>query len=197
MSGSTASWTVRGVPRGAVVAASAALGVAALCLIVFSTSQRQLQLGVLLGLWSALLGACVIVATRHGESDQVSEAAVRRESELELVASLRREAEQVLSEQLASVREEVAALRAEVVPALRAEVVAALRAEVVDKLDVVHAELVEFPPPAVDLAEKESAAERQQAGRRRAPEPERSNDRYQGRRRADGDPAGRFARADS
>jgi hypothetical protein len=161
------STTLRGVPRTAVVAASAALGAAALCLIVFSAGQRLLQLGVLLGLWSALIAAYLIVGTRPG---------VPGSDEAELL--------QVLSEQLGSLREEVTALRAEVVTALRAEVV-----------DVVDAELAEFPPPAVELAQDESAAERR-AGRRRSPEPDPSQARYQGRRRADGDPAGRLARVD-
>jgi hypothetical protein len=62
--------------------------------------------------------------------------------------------------------------------------------------DIVQAELVQFPPPAVELTDDQSAAERQ-AGRRRAPESQPTDARYQGRRRAGGDPAGRFAQVDS
>jgi len=62
--------------------------------------------------------------------------------------------------------------------------------------EIVDAELVEFPPPVGELPDEQSVAERR-AGRRRAPEPEPSDLRYQGRRRADGDSAGRFARADT
>ena len=34
---------------------AAAMGLAAVCLVVFGTTQKQLQIGVLLGLWGYLL----------------------------------------------------------------------------------------------------------------------------------------------
>jgi hypothetical protein len=276
------------VPRLAAVTAAAALGAAALCLVVFGTSQKQLQLGVLLGLWSALLAACLLVVTRHGESDQTSEAelaevrsraaelheaqlqlvagqheqletarqayfaqeielrqfgelqlardaAARQESELKLEISLRRDIERVLSEQLAPLREEVAALRAEVVDKLGGQLrleriettrvigsdLEALQHEIRrlaaanpqglaaparaaatstparperQAAGIVDAELVEFPPPAAELPDQSDAERR--AGRRRAADPEPSDPRYQGRRRAGGDSPDRFARAD-
>jgi hypothetical protein len=283
------SWTFRGVPRIAVVATSAALGAAALCLVVFGSSQRQLQVGVLLGLWSALIAAYLVVGARHGESGQTSEAdladirsrladlregqltvvagqqeqleearqahvaqeielrqfgerqcareaAARREAELKLEISLRREIDRVLSEQLASLRAEVAALRAEVVDKLGGQLrleriettrvigsdLEALQHEIRrlaaanqhglaaparaastsapagperQAAEILDAELVQFPPPALDLTDGQSAAQR--AGRRRAPESESSNVRYQGRRRAEGDQASRSDGADS
>jgi Domain of unknown function (DUF6779) len=196
-----ASLTLWSLRRIALGAASAALGGAALGLIVFSSSQRQLQLGVLLGLWSALLAAYLIVG-RHGESGQTElahprpsgaepdEAAARR-TELELELSLRREIEQMLSEQLGSLRAEVAALRAEVVDKLGGQL-GLERIGTTRLTEPVYAEFVEFPPPPVELADEQFA----ERGRCRAQEAEPANVRYQGRRRADENSAARFARAD-
>ena len=277
------SGTLRGALRMVAVAASAVLGTAALCLVVFGASQKQLQLGVLFGLWSVLIAACVIFGFTRGESEETSEAelaeirsrtaelheaqlkvvagqqeqleaarqayfsqeielrqfgelqfareaAARRESELKLEVALRREVERVLSEQLGSLREEVAALRAEVVDKLGGQ----LRLERIETTRVIgsdlealqheirrlaaanqqglaaparvvtastparpehqDAALAGFPPPAAELSDDQFAGG-QQAGRRRAPESAEA--RYQGRRRADSDPADRFARAES
>ncbi|HEY0168379.1 MAG TPA: hypothetical protein VGB75_15160 [Jatrophihabitans sp.] len=68
------SWTFQRVPRTAATAAAAGLGVAALCLVVFGTSQKLLQLGVLLGLWSALIAAFRIFGAGHGRPDNLAEA---------------------------------------------------------------------------------------------------------------------------
>ena len=285
------SRTLRGWVRIAAVAGSAGLGVAALCLVVFGTSQKQLQLGVLLGLWSVLIAACVIFGLTREEPEDTSEAelaeirsraaelheaqlkvvagqqeqleaarqayfsqeielrqfgelqfareaAARRESELKLEISLRREMERVLSEQLGSLREEVAALRAEVVDKLGGQ----LRLERIETTRVIGSDLealqheirrlaavneqgltapartvaAELPGSkfSAELPGGQFTAElpggqftaelpddqftgEQPAGRRRAPEPEPAEPRYQGRRRADSDPADRFARADS
>jgi hypothetical protein len=283
------SGTFGGLPRTAAVAASVALGAAALCLVVFGTSQKQLQLGVLLGLWSALIGACLVFGTRRGQPGQPAEAELaearsratelheaqlkvfaeqqeqlqeakqasfsqeielrqfgelqlareaqaRRESELALEASLRCEIERVLAEQLGSLREEVAALRAEVfdklggqlrleriettrvigsdLEALQHEIrrLAAASQEGIAApaqpvrtrpaqefpprpAEIVDAELVEFPPPAAELPDARTLAE-ERAGRRRAPDSGQGEARYQGRRRADSDPAGRFVQAE-
>ena len=63
-----------GMARKAAVAASAVLGAAAVCLVVFGASQKQLQLGVLLGLWSALIAAFLIFRTGPAQSDQTPDA---------------------------------------------------------------------------------------------------------------------------
>lgn len=272
------------MPRTAAVATAAVLGAAALCLVVFGTSQKQLQLGVLLGLWSALIAAWLIFrpaqsdpATeaelaevrsqaaqlheaqlevvagqqeqleadrqayfaqeielrRFGELQFARDAEARREADRTLEFSLRREIERVLAEQLGSLREEVAALRAEVVDklggqlrleriettrvigsdleALQHEIrrLAAVNQESITapartvlasgaerrSAEIVDAELVEFPPPTAQLADVQLVVERP-GGRRRAPEPDSGEPRYQGRRRADGEPAGRFVRLD-
>jgi hypothetical protein len=184
------SWTFPGVSRIAVIAVAAALGATALCLVVFGTSQKQLQLGVLLGLWACLIAALVLGARRgqpddrdpmaeferaqaqaaelheaqlkvvalqqeqleaarqayfsqeielrqFGELQLARDASARRESELKLEASLRRELERVMIEQLAPLREEVAALRAEVLDKLGGQ----LRLERIETTRVIGSDL--------------------------------------------------------
>lgn len=315
------SWTLRGVSGKAAIAASAVLGALALCLVLFGSSQKQVQLGVLLGLWAALIAAFLLVdrgaqpALEHAaeldraraEAAELHEAQLKvvaaqqeqleaarqahfaqeielrrfseqqldraasahRESELAAEVSLRREVERVLVEQLGALREEVTALRAEVVDklggqlrleriettrvigsdleALQHEIrrLAASRTDSVAAAgsvgssptarpgqdapgDIVDAELVDFPPPAIALPSTSSAGAqfvglprlsplqdddlgllagpqahsaetgRAEQRRRHASDPDRRSEelRYQGRRRADGDPAGWFARLD-
>jgi hypothetical protein len=163
--------SLTGFWRTAVIGAAAGLGAAAVCLVVFGTTLRQQQLGVLLGLWGAVIAASLIFGSRRahpdvaaaaeleqaraqaaelheaqlkvvaqqqeqlqaarqayfmqeiefrqfGELQLARDAAARRESELNLELSLRRELERVMAAQLGSLREEVAALRAEVLDKL-------------------------------------------------------------------------------
>jgi hypothetical protein len=173
-----------------MIALSAAFGAAALCLVVFGTSQKQLQLGVLLGLWAALIVASLLFRDRRGQPEAESaadleharaqavelheaqlrvvalqqeqleaarqayftqeielrqfgelqlarDAGARRESEQGLEISLRREIERVLVDQLGSLREEVAALRAEVVDKLGGQ----LRLERIETTRVIGSDL--------------------------------------------------------
>ena len=162
--------------RVIVLAFAACLGVVAVWLVVFGDSQKELQAGVLLGLWAGLLAAFLVRAPRRpsgrvdgvadgdpgyerdgerevsGELDRTAEiqvaelraaeqslesqqvelrkfgelqlareAAARREADLKLELSLRREIEHVMSEQMGALRGEVAALRAELVDKLGGE----------------------------------------------------------------------------
>jgi hypothetical protein len=155
--------------RSLAVLLAAALGLAAVCMVVFGTTQKQLQIGVLLGLWAGLIGAFLIFGARRGLAEQAAqlaeteqrarelheaqlqlselqraqlaaadeararqevelrklgeiqlsrEVAARREADLHLELSLRREIERMMNEQIGLLREEVAALRAEVVDKL-------------------------------------------------------------------------------
>jgi hypothetical protein len=302
-----APWSPTGPWRMAAITVSAGLGAAAVFLVVFGSSQRQLQLGVLLGLWGALIAASLRLGARHAQPDPAAaeeldgararatelheaqlkvaalqqeqleaarqayfsqeielrqfgelqlarDAAARRESELNLELSLRRELERVMASELGSLREEVAALRAEVMDKLGGQ----LRLERVETTRVigsdlgalqheirrlagsqppsiqqaqpiqpirpiqqaqperqrgtrpsegiVDAELVAFPPAILELPTGPAIPEpmappqpEQQAGRRRAPEPDHdagSSSRYQGRRRAGGTDADHFASLD-
>ena len=156
--------------RSLVVLVAALLGLAGVCLVVFGTTQKQLQIGVLLGLWAALIGAFLMFGARRGQAEQAAvqlaeaeqrarelheaqlqvsalqqtqiaaaeqarnrqevelrklgeiqlsrEVAARREADLHLELSLRREIERMMNEQIGLLRDEVAALRAEVVDKL-------------------------------------------------------------------------------
>lgn len=148
------------------------LGLAAVCLVVFGNSQKQLQIGVLLGLWGGLIGAFLVFGSRRSQAEQTAqlaeteyranklyeaqlqvsqlqqaqlegasrararqelelrkmgevqlsrEVAARREADLNLEISLRREIEKLMAEHIGSLRDEVAALRAEVVEKLGGE----------------------------------------------------------------------------
>src|SRR6185437_15895993 len=59
-----------GLRRLVVIGLAVALGLAAVCLVVFGTTQKQLQVGVLLGLWGALTAAFLAFGPRRGQADQ-------------------------------------------------------------------------------------------------------------------------------
>lgn len=143
-----------GLTRIASTVLAVVLIVAAVFLVVFGHSQKQAQLGVLLGLWGALVGAFLVAGSRRGQPDPVHspqalqlrtfgelqlsrEAAARREANLALELSLRRELERVLSDQLGALRGEVAALRAEVADKLGGQ----LRLERIETTRVIGSDL--------------------------------------------------------
>lgn len=119
------------VLRGAGFALAVALGAVAVWLIVTSTTQKRLELGVLAGLWGLLLGAFCAFGTRRGQRDELStagsgqelalrdmgymeradESAARRHFEARLEQMLRQEIQTTLGREIASLREEVASLR--------------------------------------------------------------------------------------
>src|SRR6185503_4730031 len=70
--------------RSLAVLLAAALGVAAVCLVVFGTKQKQLQIGVLLGLWAGLIGAFLIFGTRRGQAEQAAQLAETEQRAREL-----------------------------------------------------------------------------------------------------------------
>ncbi|HJQ02860.1 MAG TPA: hypothetical protein VJ851_14790 [Jatrophihabitans sp.] len=58
----------RSGPRRVILfGVATALGVAAVCLVVFGTTQKQLQVGVLLGLWAGLIAAFSTFGARRGQ----------------------------------------------------------------------------------------------------------------------------------
>jgi hypothetical protein len=59
-----------GLRRVILIGSAAALGVAAVCLVVFGTTQKQLQVGVLLGLWGGLIAAFLTFGARRGQLEQ-------------------------------------------------------------------------------------------------------------------------------
>jgi hypothetical protein len=59
-----------GLQRVIAIGLAAALGIAAVCLVVFGTTQKQLQVGVLLGLWGGLTAAFLVFGSRRGQAEQ-------------------------------------------------------------------------------------------------------------------------------
>jgi hypothetical protein len=133
------------VLRGIGIAVAVALGAVAVWLIVTSTSQKRIEIGILAGLWGLLLGAYAAFGSRQaaveqpvatmpafdpetlqrpaGEVDvrpsaeilRKQEIAMRREFQARLEKVLRREVQEGLARELAGLRAEVAALRSELV----------------------------------------------------------------------------------
>ena len=125
----------RGVAiRGAVFAVAIALGAVAVWLIVTSTTQKGIELGVLAGLWGLLLGTFSMIGTRRvvqtaapAESsvgaelelrsamalERSADAQARREYEARLEQLLREEVRATMGHELAEMRAEIAQLRGE------------------------------------------------------------------------------------
>ncbi len=116
------------------MALAAALGIVALGLAVLGTTQKQVQIGLIVGAWAAIIALITIyglrrrsvladspvegreVELRHSfQLEREHDAADRRRYELQLEVMLRREMERVLREELAALRTDVAALRADLV----------------------------------------------------------------------------------
>jgi hypothetical protein len=113
---------------------AAILGIVAVGLAVLGTTQKQVQIGLIIGLWAALIGLITVYGIRRratpaelseerGEVElrrtyqigRERDAADRRHYALQLEMMLRREMERVLREELGALRAEVSALRSDVV----------------------------------------------------------------------------------
>ena len=110
---------------------AAALGVAAVWLIVTSQSAKAIKIGALLGFWALLLAAYPVLGTRHprvieagtgrdlevrpaGRLERMDDASVRADYERRLQQLLRQEIQTALGPELSELRSEVAALRSEI-----------------------------------------------------------------------------------
>lgn len=172
--------------RSLAATAASLCGIVGLLLIVFSTSQKQIEIGVLLGFWAGLIAAFLAFGSRRPVADteetrtaletQVAELRTSqlqlreshdelRSSQIELVKVqteqanqtialrerveqartseivdpdlLRRELNRLLTEQIGSLRDEIAGLRADMVDKLSSE----LRLERIETTRVVGADL--------------------------------------------------------
>jgi hypothetical protein len=121
------------VLRGLGLAVALGLAGVAVWLVVTSTTHKGYGLGVLAGLWAALLGAFVMFGPRYVRHDadepvpstalalratdyeleRAEEAAARRAHEARLEAMLRREIRTAVTAEVTALREEIAALRSE------------------------------------------------------------------------------------
>ncbi|MGI8667858.1 MAG: DUF6779 domain-containing protein [Jatrophihabitans sp.] len=67
--------TQLGFWRVVAMVVAAGLGLAAVCLVVFANTQKQLQIGVLLGLWGGLIGAFLVFGSRRSQAEQAAQLA--------------------------------------------------------------------------------------------------------------------------
>src|SRR6266516_1384812 len=123
---------LRAVLRAGCFMLAAALGIAAVWLIVTGTTQKSSTVGALLGFWAVLMAAFPVFGSRHAPPDlamvgqpvgmrastgleRLDDAAERRDHEYRLQLMLRREIQAALGPELASLRSDIAALRSELV----------------------------------------------------------------------------------
>src|SRR6266581_4243033 len=113
----------RGALRTLGMFGAIGLGGVAVYLVVVGHTQKQVQIGLLVGLWGVMLGAFTLFGPRHTAADDAGEqgddgstwlsskgelvSAERREHELQLEVILRREMERVLRDEMADLRDKM------------------------------------------------------------------------------------------
>ena len=137
----------RGLLRVVGVLAAFGLGILAVYLVAIGKSDKQHQLGIIAGLWSALVGAVALFGVRHPTSAGLAyppaplgteiemresqgietqrEVAARRAYEQQLHALVRREMEHIqnaVGEQVAQLRADVAMLRGDLLEKLGGQI---------------------------------------------------------------------------
>lgn len=146
------------------------LGGVAVYLVVVGHTQKQVQIGLLVGLWGVMLGAFTLFGPRHAAVDDVGEqgddgstwvsskgelvSAERREHELQLEVILRREMERVLRDELTELRGEVAGLRTDLLDKMNGQ----LRLERVETTRVISSDIDELQHEVRRLAVAHSGA---------------------------------------
>ena len=89
--------------RSAGLVVSALLGLSAICFVVFSTSAKQSQIGVLLGAWAAFIAAPTIFSARR--SSQLSEVVRRAQHDSDALDDARLKISQLQDAQLDAARQ--------------------------------------------------------------------------------------------
>ena len=146
------------------------LGGVAVYLVVVGHTQKQVQIGLLVGLWGVMLGAFTLFGPRHTAADDIGEegddgstwvsskgelvSAERREHELQLEVILRREMERVLRDEMAELRGEVAGLRTDLLDKMNGQ----LRLERVETTRVISSDIDELQHEVRRLAVAHSGA---------------------------------------
>jgi hypothetical protein len=139
----------RGALRTLGMLAATVLGGTAVFIVVVGHTQKQVQVGLLVGLWGALLGAFTLFGPRRGGVEPGHEAAgpgservpaQRREDELQLEVMVRREMERVLREELSQLRGEVAGLRNDLTEKVNGQ----LRLERIETTRVISSDIEEL-----------------------------------------------------
>src|SRR2546423_4852849 len=154
----------RGALRTLGMVGAVALGGVAVFLVVVGHSQKQVQIGLLVGLWGVLLGAFTLFGPRRAALDAEAEVASApdrlpahpREDDLKLEATVRREMERVLRDELSQLRGEVAGLRNDLVDkvsgSLAEKVSGQLRLERIETTRVISSDIDELQHEGPRLA---------------------------------------------
>jgi len=130
--------------------AAIALGGVAVFMVVVGHTQKQVQIGLLVGLWAVLLGAFTLFGPRRGSSELPDgpaptnvdrSPARRREDELHVELVMRREMERVLRDELSELRGEVAGLRNDLVEKVNGQ---QLHLERIETTRVISADIEEL-----------------------------------------------------
>src|SRR6266545_3221613 len=181
----------RGVLRTMGMLIAVVLGGVAVFLVVVAHSQKQVQVGLLIGLWGVLLGSFALLGPRRGHArDDVMEdgdtsrasrrydiervSAERREHELQLEVMLRREMQRVMHKELSQLRSEIARLRTNLLDKVNGQ----LRLERIETTRVVSSDIEQLqqkvrrlasrngPTPALEAVPTFSPATRVDSGAR-------------------------------
>jgi hypothetical protein len=124
------------------------LGGVAVYLVVVGHTQKQVQIGLLVGLWGLLLGAFSLFGPRRGEADEPGvlhargeRALVRRgDHDEQLAAIVRREMERTLRDELSQLRSEVSGLRNDLVEKVNGQ----LRLERIETTRIISSDIEEL-----------------------------------------------------
>src|SRR6266516_3224638 len=161
----------RGALRTLGMFGAIGLGGVAVYLVVVGHTQKQVQIGLLVGLWGVMLGAFTLFGPRHTAADDIGEegddgstwvsskgelvSAERREHELQLEVILRREMERVLRDEMAELRGEVAGLRTDLLDKMNGQ----LRLERVETTRVISSDIDELQHEVRRLAVAHSSTQ--------------------------------------
>ena len=124
------------------------LGGIAVYLVVVGHTQKQVQIGLLVGLWGVLLGAFSLFGARRSEPDEADvllaqserEPVPRGGNDQQVAVMVRREMERVLREEISQLRTEVSGLRNDLVEKVNGQ----LRLERIETTRVISSDIEEL-----------------------------------------------------
>src|SRR5215471_16292100 len=146
------AFAARSRPRGALrtfgMLLALVLGGIAVYLVVVGHTQKQVQVGLLVGLWGVLLGAFSLFGPRRGEPDEADvllaqserEPVPRGGNDQQVAVMVRREMERVLRDEISQLRTEVSGLRNDLVEKVNGQ----LRLERIETTRVISSDIEEL-----------------------------------------------------
>src|SRR5215471_6392435 len=146
------AFAARSRPRGALrtfgMLLALVLGGIAVYLVVVGHTQKQVQVGLLVGLWGVLLGAFSLFGPRRSEPDEADvllaqserEPVPRGGNDQQVAVMVRREMERVLRDEISQLRTEVSGLRNDLVEKVNGQ----LRLERIETTRVISSDIEEL-----------------------------------------------------